>query len=685
VSDGISQLSVSELLDGQVDYLVPMYQRNYAWDEAEISQLIQDVLDEMPQGKYASSAPTPYYIGTLVVFRRGTTSGERPLYEVIDGQQRLTTLCLLASYFKQRSKEDDLNVNHWFKRQCVRFESRPHSSNALLAAFEGKVGDINTEAFHNAEYNADIIHGYELVQKLVPKLKGESIAEQDLARYLFNQVQIMRVEVPEDTDLNHYFEVMNNRGEQLEKHEVLKSRLMNVLDDPEERSVLHQVWEACANMERYIQMGFSPRLRNRLFGKKDWGTFTPKNFDDVKQALFDSEVESKAVTSRLSDIIKQPPKQEKTQRHQSTAEEAPERFNSVINFPNFLLHVLRVTTEQMTANKNVPLDDKQLITAFDDYVLKQNDAIELVKRFIFDLLKCKYLYDQHIIKREFSGNIDAWSLKRLKWQASNNSHDYVNAFSDDAEDINANRRVLMLLSALHVSTPTMVYKHWLNAALYYLYHAETVTFKEYLKYLESVTRCFVYDRFLSRHEEAGYFEIIYRRNGQLQAQNWDAIDEAKLRFGNIANNLVFNYLDYLLWLKYRGSSQKVVQKYEFSFRSSVEHYYPQTPIDGAERLPPESLNLFGNLCLISHSKNSRLSNLTPKAKQDHYLTGSIDSVKQWLMMSSPSWGEPEIVQHHKEMLEVFQHDLCTMKSSGSRDRPILVPFRRVEDVNSVTK
>lgn len=70
VSDGISQLSVSELLDGQVDYLVPMYQRNYAWDEAEISQLIQDVLDEMPQGKYASSAPTPYYIGTLVVFRR---------------------------------------------------------------------------------------------------------------------------------------------------------------------------------------------------------------------------------------------------------------------------------------------------------------------------------------------------------------------------------------------------------------------------------------------------------------------------------------------------------------------------------------------------------------------------------------------------------------------------------------
>ena len=680
MSDGISQLSVSELLDGQVDYLVPMYQRNYAWDEAEISQLIQDVLDEMPQGKYASSAPTPYYIGTLVVFRRGTTSGERPLYEVIDGQQRLTTLCLLASYFKRRSSsEEGLNVNTWFKRQCVRFESRPHSSNALLAAFEGKVEDINTEAFHNAEYNADIIHGYELVQKLVPKLKGEPIAEQDLARYLFSQVQIMRVEVPEDTDLNHYFEVMNSRGEQLEKHEVLKSRLMGALDDREERSVLHQVWEACANMERYVQMGFTPRQRDRLFGEKNWGAFIPKKFDEVKQALADREADKETEKRRLSDIISRPPLQSERQSKQGDAEEAPERFNSVINFPNFLLHVLRLTT-----GKDVPLDDKRLINAFDDYVLNQNDAIERVKNFVFDLLKCKYLYDQFIIKREFTGNTDAWSLKRLKWQASNNSNDYVNAFGDDADDSNANRRVLMLLTALHVSTPTMVYKHWLNAALYYLYHAESVTFGAYLKYLESATRCFVYDRFLSRHEEAGYFEIIYRREAQLQAQNWDAIDEAKLRFGNIANNLVFNYLDYLLWLKYRESSQEVLKKYEFSFRSSVEHYYPQTPIDGAERLPSESLNLFGNLCLISHSKNSRLSNLTPKAKQDHYLTGSIDSVKQWLMMSNPSWGEPEIVQHHKEMLEVFQHDLRTMKSSGSRDRPILVPFRRVEDVNSVT-
>ena len=48
--------------------------------------------------------------------------------------------------------------------------------------------------------------------------------------YLFEKVVIVRFQVPKDTDLNHYFEIMNSRGEQLEKHEILKSRLMKELN-----------------------------------------------------------------------------------------------------------------------------------------------------------------------------------------------------------------------------------------------------------------------------------------------------------------------------------------------------------------------------------------------------------------------------------------------------------------------
>ena len=131
-------------------------------------------------------------------------------------------------------------------------------------------------------------------------------------------------------------------------------------------------------------------------------------------------------------------------------------------------------------------------------------------------------------------------------------------------------------------------------------------------------------------------------------------------FGEIENNFVFNYLDYLLWREQRTSSP-IFTKFEFTFRSSVEHFYPQHPMDGFEPLESESLHEFGNLCLISHSKNSRLSNFPPKAKLAHFAASlnhnQIDSLKLYamikLMKSDGDWGELQIKQHGEQMLNTL--------------------------------
>ena len=108
---------------------------------------------------------------------------------------------------------------------------------------------------------------------------------------------------------------------------------------------------------------------------------------------------------------------------------------------------------------------------------------------------------------------------------------------------------------------------------------------------------------------------------------------------------------------WKGSRDEVdIGNYSFTFRSSVEHYYPKNPLSG-EKLEESVLDSFGNLCLISHSKNSRLSNHSPQSKKDHYRKGQIDSPKQWLMMRFDSWGEEEIKQHHDAMIMVFRKDL----------------------------
>ena len=84
-------------------------------------------------------------------------------------------------------------------------------------------------------------------------------------------------------------------------------------------------------------------------------------------------------------------------------------------------------------------------------------------------------------------------------------------------------------------------------------------------------------------------------------------------------------------------------------------------MDGHNRVEDSALHSFCNLCLISHSKNSRLSNFQPQQKQEHFeaslANNQIDSLKLLSMIRvrerKGHWRESEIETHQNEMLEVL--------------------------------
>ncbi len=175
---------------------------------------------------------------------------------------------------------------------------------------------------------------------------------------------------------------------------------------------------------------------------------------------------------------------------------------------------------------------------------------------------------------------------------------------------------------------------------------------------------FVFQRFLAMGEGASYYQMLYGDAALLPGircdESWRRAIAAKLLFRKIENNFVFNFLDYLLWGKERAKDE-VTRRFEFTFRSSVEHFSPQHPMDGYEPVKKGSLHAFGNLCLISHSKNSRLSNFQPKQKLEHFevslARSEIDSLKLYamiqLMKKNNRWAEEEIAQHQEQMLDVL--------------------------------
>lgn len=611
-NSNIKELTIEELFGQNDNYQIPVYQRNYAWTKVEVEQLVIDIND------YAKNKnDNIYYIGTLVVYEREVNGIK--VFETIDGQQRLTTLSILLSALKNQFKQ---NIEF---RHLLTYESRELSKDTLKHIYNGTI-----EKQENL--NPIMENAYKTIKNSL-----KSINKDIFTKYLLSQVKILRVNVPKDTDLNHYFEIMNNRGEQLEKHEVLKARMIEKLSTNNDKKVFNDIWETCSEMYQYIHYGFGSKIRDKIFGK-NWNSFICSDFECIKSILYPSLSEISEINTinnyeyrnySIDDIIEGKCKLNEN-KNENKEDDKPDRFTSPINFPNFLLHVLKITR-----NKSTSLDDKSLLDTFKDY------DESFVKNFGFNLLKMRFLLDNYIIKREYTSNTDNWSLKQAyKYETG---IQYKNKFEKEDK----NKQILMLLSMFHVSNPSPTYKYWLTSVLNYLFfqYDNNINEESYLDYLENLAEKFLKNRYLAKKPQ-DFDEIIFA-NAEINYE----IDIEKLDKGTSVEHFIFNYIDYLLW-----KANSDYNYFTFSFSNSIEHFYPQNPIEGHEKIKDDKiLNSFGNLCLISVNKNAKLNNHPPFSKKAYYPNNQYDSLKQHKMMEkAEDWNIESINKHKNEMLLILK-------------------------------
>ncbi|WP_188115956.1 DUF262 domain-containing protein, partial [Campylobacter concisus] len=282
------KFSVEKIFESK--YLIPIYQRNYAWKSYEIGILLDDI----------KSNDDGYFIGSLVIKQKDG------VFEVKDGQQRLTTLFLILRYLKHDIKGE------------LKFEARQKSNETLKKICDDdKCADLPS---------SEIVDGFKIIEKYF----SENKKDESFKSKILN-AKLLRVPVPNDGDLNHFFEIMNTRGEQLELHQIAKANILNALQNDSDKKIAALVWDACADMDRYVQMSFEKNLREQIFGN-DWNKIcneselfeiSIENNNNTKEEPLNKILENKNLTS------------EKTTQN----ENENERFSSIINFPNFLLQV----------------------------------------------------------------------------------------------------------------------------------------------------------------------------------------------------------------------------------------------------------------------------------------------------------------------------------------------------------
>lgn len=646
-------------------YKIPIYQRNYAWEREEIRALINDVYDSMTK--------SVYYIGTLVTYKR-----DENIYEVIDGQQRLTTIYIILKALGIETIRNHLT----------------YSARKISATTIEKMPKFSEEK------DQGIVDGFNYAKEALKDIVGEKKADMEAFQDFFlNKVHIIHYRVPKDVDLNHYFEVMNSRGEQLEKHEIIKAKLSNQLTgDDDAMQKFSRIWEACSDMGFYIQQKL-PDIN--VFGKT-MEDFVIESFDEFPSSNVgsSSSLGMKTISELLYSPIRMIDKYGEFDNN--------DHFQPIIDFPNFLLIVLKITrswNEDDFDPLSFTLDDKELIKEFE----KVNLTPEFVKDFAFNLLLAKYFLDNYVIHHANGEDRvleNPWKLQY--YYKKGNKAAYL---TDLYEDRKAQQNeVIQLLSMFEVAFTPKQRKNYLFYCLYHLF--EDCDLDNYVEFLRKLADKYFFDVYLDASKlndmnqpKPNSFDDTILNGSELNVELEDVERDFDSIYSMGSCNIplyVFNYTDYKIWKKYadelRGNKAKKDSRNRIDFfkalgcsdfeldvfnnfyfsrtRKSLEHYYPQAKAGDDMPISTQDINCFGNFAMIGSDANSSGSNWNPIDKKNRYLDTksnpvSVASLKFRIMLQicqdnydagikddntkrpfGLEWNVNDMEDHQKKMLEI---------------------------------
>lgn len=619
-------LSVNRLLNEDA-YAIPLYQRNFAWTYDEIEQLLNDVADAFQENR-DNYRDNYYYIGTLVVNK------ENDIFKIIDGQQRTTALNLIALALKHEFGFDRLKAIN------LTFPARKKSNKNIQDLFAKKKileGDEN-----------ELTRGYRHAKDALKKvLEERQLDPQSFVDYLFENVIIFRSVLPEDLDLNLYFERFNSRGEQLEAHEILKAQMMAKFGtDQEMAQKFARIWDACAEFDKPVASQFKMRRkraddfqeRERIFG---WH-FTNYSFHNIYNDIDFHQNERR----KLSDILGKKITEKNIEVDKDFGD-----YTTVIDFPTFLLHVLAIAEGKKT--DEIQLDDKKLLALFD---IKNKDKTWVIEFSEF-LLRIKHIFDNYIVRNSntdsSSRNKDEWFLQKgtyYEYQPNGKAKEHYiveerftkNTFSDS--EINQN--IILLQSMFAVTFTANRDSRWLYEILQFLFNR-----------IEE----------LNQAEFAGSFKNFLEKMAVRYAEERLFTEDKSIKTYGEIPVYAFNFVDYVLW-KNREELKKdydiKFEDFKFAYRRSIEHWFPQHPNSDeiVEKMDDKFLHSFGNLCIITDSQNSKFGNLVPSAKYKQW-EGIFNrqSLKLQMMadvtVKNDKWSIREIQFMEKEV-ERYVHDFC---------------------------
>ncbi|MGL2578916.1 DUF262 domain-containing protein [Helicobacter pylori] len=240
-----NDLNLRDILKDELYYQIPIYQRPYQWTEENCEKLLDDLFFN-----YEDDRESDYFCGSLVLILISEDPKKAKTYDIVDGQQRLSTFILLAKVLADLYNDclDPKNLEHlqegWKDRHTERkrLSFNTIGSNAeydfayALEHFNDSQASKNKNNKNNYLKNAICLKNY---------LKEKEIKDiNDFIKWLYFKVVFIKTTCPNVSMALRIFSVLNARGLPLHAIDVFKVELLKKLANKKDQEEFVSRWSA---------------------------------------------------------------------------------------------------------------------------------------------------------------------------------------------------------------------------------------------------------------------------------------------------------------------------------------------------------------------------------------------------------------------------------------------------------
>ncbi|YCM43574.1 DUF262 domain-containing HNH endonuclease family protein [Verrucomicrobiaceae bacterium 227] len=626
-------------------FSVPIYQRLYVWGNDEVKTLLDDLVNAFEREEEL------FFLGGTLVVEQPCERGRK--FELIDGQQRFTTLWLICHAWRE-ALEPFLTIK---EEQDVHprlgFAIRPAVNRFLQSlVFTGQEGE--DQPARETRRMREAIATMEALFKRRSLPDGVSLKDHlaGISRFVFEKVQMVLTTVPTNTDLNKLFEVINNRGVQLQHHEILKARMLDALTD-EERQPYAILWDTCADMREFVERGLaanSPLLSREVAELCDRSAMTHDAEDLAKAETVLTRLRCVVQEGQssdalgLDDILGSEEEDKSDRPDDKDTQEGTMWMRSIIGFPMFLQHALRIWLHRQNQPDLPRILDRELLELFEGHFFTDLDEAERGERcrsFIKLLWELRYLFDKHFIKWVDREGEEIHMISPLSLSASDGKPNLSRGREAETQ------QGFGLLQSMLYHSQEITTHYWITPLLNHIHEnpQEASIHYQYLRHLDTYLLGSNAEGSLIERT-ATFLKAPWTKHSLIHQQ------ELTTEHGVEFRHYWFYKLEFALWFLGKGNDPRW-GKFRFTAKNSVEHISPQTPVKEDNNMVKDMLHRFGNLALVSRSLNSEYSNLPFNEKRQRFINNNksrVDSLKMSIIYETETWSDELALQHEREMI-----------------------------------